>query len=145
MSDPSPLRGPRIRRTPIPPEAMALLRGNQDDPDLARRQARHFRARFPDWGRFGVSAFYARNDSDIDDLLGNQLERFSTVFVLRIDDLSAAEFEVVPTFRTPHVTIAFASDVDRRLAMLDSLAVERLINPYHDRRWDTENDEEGPR
>ncbi len=37
----------------------------------------------------------------------------------------AAGFEVVPTFRTPHVTIAFQGDLDSALAVLVTLGIDR--------------------
>ena len=131
MADPTPLRGPRIRRAPIPADALLVVRGDDLDLDSSRRQALLFRRRFPDWGRFGVSAFYARGDGEIDDLAANQLERFAVLLIFRITDLTAAGFEVVPTFRSPHVTIAFTGDLDRRLTELDSLRIDERPNPYH--------------
>ena len=49
-----------------------------------------------------------------------------------LDQLRAAGFEVVPTFRTPHVTIAFADDLDSALARLAALGTDRRPNAYHD-------------
>lgn len=108
-----------------------MVRGDELDPAVRRRQAEQFRRRFPDWNRFGLSGFYARSDTEIDDLAANQLERFDTLAVFRIDDLGTTGFEVVPTFRTPHVTIAFTGNLDERLVALDSLRVERRRNSYH--------------
>ena len=53
--------------------------------------------------------------------------------VLRIAELLAAGFEVVPTFRTPHVTIAFQGDLDSSLADLITLGIDQRPNLYHDR------------
>ncbi len=53
--------------------------------------------------------------------------------VLRIAELLAAGFEVVPTFRTPHVTIAFQGDLDSSLAVLITLGIDQRPNLYHDR------------
>lgn len=134
MPEPVPLRGPRIRRAPIPANALMVVRGKEPSPAIARDRAVRFRRRFPDWGRYGLSAFYGRDDTDIEDLGANQLRRFPTLEFLRCADLTAAGFELVPTFRTPHVTIAFAGDLDEWLAMLESLDVDRRANPYHDQR-----------
>jgi hypothetical protein len=46
--------------------------------------------------------------------------------------LEQAGFEIVPTFRTPHVTIAFGGDLDGRLSDLERLGTDRRPNPYHD-------------
>jgi hypothetical protein len=45
--------------------------------------------------------------------------------------LESARFEVIPTFRTPHVTIAFTGDASGRLNDLSMLRVELRANPYH--------------
>ena len=51
-------RIPRIRRAGIPADALLVVRGEDtDDPAVAARQAVQFRRRYPDWGRYGVSAF----------------------------------------------------------------------------------------
>ena len=52
--------------------------------------------------------------------------------MFRVGDLEGGGFEVVPTFRTPHVTIAFRGDLDERLRLLRSLMTEVRANPYHD-------------
>lgn len=48
----------------------------------------------------------------------DQLERFPLLGCYRITDLQEAGFEIWPTFRTPHVTIAFSGDLDERLTVL---------------------------
>ena len=51
-------------------------------------------------------------------------------------ELVRAGFEVAPTFRSPHVTIAFGGDVDERLAALagceSNCAPTRLMNESPD-------------
>lgn len=81
----------------------------------------------------GLSAFYARNDAEVDDLGADQLERFSLLGCYRVIDLQAAGFEIWPTFRTPQVTIAFTGDLDERLAALVDVAHEVRTNPYRSR------------
>jgi hypothetical protein len=127
-----PLRLPRIRRAPIPDDAVLVVRGDDLDPATARQQAETFRRRFPDWGRYGLSAYHARSEDEIDDLAADQLERFPLLALFRRTDLEAAGFETVPTFRTPHVTIAFTGEPDERLRVLDTLRVVVRPNPYHD-------------
>ncbi len=133
MPEPFPLRGPRIRRAAIPPD-VTLIRGKEPTAAIARDRAIRFRRRFPDWGRYGLSAFYARDDTEIDELAANQLRRFPTLELLQPGDLTAVGFALVPTFRTPHVTITFDGDLDEWLATLESLDVDRRANPYHDQR-----------
>ena len=50
----------------------------------------------------------------------------------RIADLEAEGFGVVPTFRTPHVTVAFAGDVRGRLDQFARLRVDLMPNSYHE-------------
>ena len=52
--------------------------------------------------------------------------------VFGMEQLQAAGFEVVPAFRTPHVTIAFADDFDSELTRLAALGTDRRPNAYHD-------------
>ena len=77
-------------------------------------------------------ALYARSDDEVDNLAADQLERFPVFVMFRIGDLEAAGFDVVPTFRTPHVTIAFTTDLDEALGTLLHLGTDRRPNPYHE-------------
>ena len=129
---PEPTGEPRVRRAPIPADAALVVRGDDLDPETARAQVLAFRRRFPTWGRWGLSAFYARSDDEVDDLAADQLERFPLLVVFRIGDLEAAGFDLVPTFRTPHVTIAFTTDLDQALVTLAALGTDRRPNPYHE-------------
>lgn len=122
---------PRIRRAPLPADAVIVVRGDDLDPGTSRRQALMFRRRYPDWGRWGLSAFYACNDAEIDDLAADQLDRFPELSLYRVADLEAAGFAIVATFRTPHVTIAFDGDLDAGLAALAATVHEQRPNPYH--------------
>ena len=122
---------PRIRRAPIPQDAVIVVRGQPADPAEARFLAEDFRDRFPGWGRWGVSAFYARGEVEVDDLASTRLRRFRLVRVYRVADLVGAGFEIVPTFRTPHVTIAWRDELDEGLERLDSADHIERLNPYH--------------
>ena len=73
-----------------------------------------------------------RSDAEVDDLAATQLVSFARLALFRIADLEAAGFEVVPTFRTPHVTIAFSGDVVARLRQLAAEQLELRPNPYHE-------------
>lgn len=109
-----------------------VVRGDDLDDGSDRRQAEAFLHRWPDWERFGLSAYYAEDEDAIVDLASDQLERFPMLHVYSADALVAAGIEVVPTFRSPHVTLAFA-DLDAGLRTLRSLAHETRVNAYHAR------------
>jgi len=122
---------PRIRWAAVPADAV-VVRGDDLDPGTSRHQAESFRRRYPDWRRWGLSAYHARNEAEIDDLAADQLERFPELAIYRTADLEVAGFEVVPTFRTPHITLAFSGELDAGLARLAAAVHDRRPNPYHD-------------
>ncbi len=124
---------PRIRLAAIPGDALLVARGyaDADDADVALRQAVLFRRRYPDWGRFGLSAFYARSMDELLDLGADPLERFAALAVFGLVALIDAGFEVVPTFRTPHVTIAFVEEPALAYRRLMDLDHQRVVNPGH--------------
>jgi len=130
------MRAPRVRRAPVPADAILVVRGDARNRETDRLQAEAFLRRYPDWKRFGLSGYFARNDEEIDDLASDLLDRFSALSVLKASDLVAADFEVVPTFRSPHVTIAFTGDLDVRLGELAQLIDRTMSNPYHVREPD---------
>lgn len=109
---------------------MVVVRGDDLDEESDRRQAGAFRRRWPDWDRFGLSAYFAEDDDAIADLAADQLERFPGLRIYRAGDLVAAGIEVVPTFRSPHVTLAF-TDLDAGLRALHTVEHETRTNPYH--------------
>ncbi len=130
MSDEGPLL-PRFRRRPLPAgAAVVVVRGDDLGQDSDRRQAKAFRLRWPEWHRFGLSAYFAEDDDAIADLAADQLERFPVLRIYRVGDLVAAGIEVVPTFRSPHVTLAF-TDLDTGLSALQIVEHETRANPYH--------------
>ena len=123
---------PRVRQAPIPDDAVLVVRGDDLNPATARSQAVAFRRRFPDWGRWGLSGFYARSEAEIEDIAADQLERFPLLVVFETSQLRAAGFDIVPTFRTPHVTAAFVDDLDAALSRLVLLGANHRPNPYHE-------------
>lgn len=133
MADPTPLRAPRIRRAGIPDDAVLVVRGDDLESGTSRDQAVSFLRRFPDWGRYGLSAYYARDDAEVDDLAADQLERFPVLAVFELTALVEAGFDLVPTFRTPHVTVAFSGDLEGHLLAFAKLHPRVVENPYHDR------------
>jgi len=88
-----------------------------------------FRRRFEGWGRYGLSAFYARSDDEVLDLGEDRLDAFATLFVYRLADVIDAGFEVVPTYRSPHVSITFYDDVDTGVARLLAVSHRTVSNP----------------
>jgi len=121
---------PRIRRAPLPDDVVALVRGDTGEVDQDRLDALSFRRRFPDWPGFGVSGFYAVSEEGIDDLARDVIRRFEALRVYDPAVLRHEGLDVLPTFRTPHVTIGFA-DLDHGLSVLASSLRQRRLNPYH--------------
>jgi hypothetical protein len=64
------------------------------------------------------------------DLAADQLERFPLLRLYDPGALTVAGIEVVPTFRSPHVTLAFTEDAG--LAALETVEHELRGNPYHE-------------
>jgi len=89
-------RVPRIRRTPLPSGALIVVRGEDWIDEASVVQAERFRRRFPDWGRWGLSALCARSDEEVADLGAGPLVRFPLLGVYRVSVLEAAGFESSP-------------------------------------------------
>lgn len=115
----------------MPGDAIVIVRGQPGDPNEARVLAEDFRRRFTAWGRWGLSAFYARGQGEIYDIALARLRGFDTLRVYRVLVLEEHGFEVVPTFRSPHVTIAWAGTLDDGLHGLDRAEHDEWTNPYH--------------
>lgn len=123
---------PRIRRAAIPHDAYLVVRGVAAlEPATSIRQALLFRRRFETWGRFGLSAFYARSEDEVVDLAEDRLDAFETLYVYRVADVIDAGFEVIPTYRSPHVTIAFYDDPAPAVARLFAVTHRELANPAY--------------
>jgi hypothetical protein len=130
-SEPGPAI-PRIRKEPLPDTGVLVLRGRDpQDPGLDAMQAGDFRERYPDWDRYGLSGFVATTEAEVDALAQGRLLRFPLLAVFDRGVLERAGFEVVPTFRSPHVTIAFTGDLAVRLDDLWALEHDEWANPYH--------------
>lgn len=95
------------------------------------RKTRRFHRRFAVWGRYGVSAFLAADDPEIDALLQTKLRQWSTAVVFTRAALDAAGVDVIPTFRTPHVTLAH-DDLPELIRRLSSCQHRVVVNPYHE-------------
>ena len=97
---------------------------------MVAEDASRFRERFSDWGRYGVPAFHAASDEEIDALCQARLDGFETVLVSRRGDLEAVGIEIVPTFRTPHVTLCHHT-LEELVTRLHACGHARRANPYH--------------
>ena len=123
---------PRIRRASIPDDAWLVVRGLASiEPETSIRQAELFRRRFAAWGRYGLSAFYARSDDEVLDLGEDRLDAFETLFIYRVVDVVEAGFEIVPTYRSPHVTITFYNDLLEGIERLMAVDHRILTNPAY--------------
>jgi hypothetical protein len=125
----SPL--PRVRRSPIPSAAVLVVRGDELDRTVLDEDARRFHRRFAQWGLFGVSAFLAGDDAEVDALCETKLRQWSTAAVFTRAALEDAGIEVVPTFRTPHVTLAH-SELGELVQRLLRCEHQVVANPYHE-------------
>lgn len=125
-------RVPRIRRASLPSDAVIVVRADDLIVGSSLLQAVDFRRRYPDWGRWGLSGFFARSETDVDDLAADRLERFPVLRLYRPSVLEAAGVEIVPTFRTPHVTLAFDGDLDLWIDRLRAADHSERTNPYHE-------------
>jgi hypothetical protein len=115
----------------VPDDAVLVVRGDELDPAVIQQDAARFHRRFRNWGRYGVSAFLARDDAEVDALCETRLRQWATAAVFTRAALQGIGIEVVPTFRTPHVTLAhteLAELVDRLVTCEHRI----VINPYHE-------------
>ena len=122
---------PRFRLTPLPDRTKLVVRGDELDPVVLRADAERFHRRYQGWGRYGVSAFAATDDAEVDALCESRLERFDVVVVFALGDLAAVGVEVVPTFRRPHVTLAH-EELDALVTGLLRCEHVRRENPHHE-------------
>ena len=121
---------PRVRLTPVPDDGVLVVRGDELDRGVLIDDASRFHERFPAWGRFGISAFYAASEDEVDALCQARLVRFADVAVFHRTDLERRGVEIVPTFRTPHVTLCHRS-LDGLVARLINCEHIVRTNPYH--------------
>ncbi|MGH9189983.1 MAG: hypothetical protein ACRD0Q_08135 [Acidimicrobiales bacterium] len=73
----------------------------------------------------------ARDASEVDALCETRLVAWARVLVFRRHAVEAAGIELIPTFRTPHVTLAHA-ELAELLERLAGCEREILQNPYHE-------------
>jgi hypothetical protein len=109
----SPEESPRLRREPLPADALIVARGWDGGPAAKTTgsaaiiaDARRFKARYPVWDRYGVSAFVCSTADEVEWLSAERLWGHSVVRVFHRACLGAAGVDVLPTFAAPHVTLA---------------------------------------
>ena len=124
-------RRPRIRLHSLPDGAVFVVRGDELDPATIREDAANFHERFLDWGRYGLSAFLAVDDDEVDVLCATRLIRFATVAVFRGAALREVGIEIVPTFRTPHVTLCHPT-LEELVTKLRACEHLERKNPYYE-------------
>lgn len=122
---------PRVRQAPLPSDAVLVVRGDILEDELLRVDAARFTRRYPDWGRSGVSGYYARDEDEVVALCQTKLANFATVVVFTRADLEAEGIDVIGTFRTPHVTLA-AADIEALVTALTRCPHQVRENPYHE-------------
>ena len=97
---------------------MVIVRGDEGSADARRGSAQRFRRRWPELGFYGLSGYFAEDDAAISDIVVSYLYSFlPVVLVYKTDALRAAGLEILPTFKAPHVTVAF-EDLEEGLALL---------------------------
>ncbi|MDP3972254.1 MAG: hypothetical protein Q8P61_04990 [Candidatus Nanopelagicales bacterium] len=90
---------PKLRRVPVDTGYLAV-RGVEELQSDAEEMAQLFKARYPGWGVFGLSAYHAADRAAIDALCGDQLKAWPVIAVFRVEDVVAAGLEV----HRPHHT-----------------------------------------
>lgn len=99
---------------------------------IPKLHAMRFRRRYPAWGKYGVSAFAAHDEVEVDVICETKLERFEEVVVFERSELERIGIEVVPTFRRPHVTLAH-EDLNVLVDRLQSCEHRTVSNRHHQR------------
>lgn len=123
-------RIPRIRLRGVHDDNLFVVRGDELDASVLAEDASRFHERFIEWGRFGISAFQATNESEIDVICQTRLVRFASVVVFRRAHLEMVGVEIVPTFRRPHVTLCH-EQLDELVTRLRRCEHRVLPNPYN--------------
>jgi hypothetical protein len=126
--------GEHVRVGEHPPAMTRLvLRGGPDTLSLIANHARRLNRLYVLRGEevFGISVFVALDDvgpTSYAELLRNRLRGYPLVYTPAVDDLLAAGFGLLPTFRRPHYTVLMGS-LDDTEHLYDTLG-ELRSNPY---------------
>jgi hypothetical protein len=128
---------PLLRDEQPPSDAVVVVRGGPSSVDRLREHARRTHDAYVLDGRalWGVSVFCALDDvgpASIDTLL-RRFASYRVVHLPTIGHLSAAGFELLPSFRRPHFTIRLEDDRERSIGRLLDALGPAGANPYHGR------------
>lgn len=115
---------------------MVVVRGNEGSDDARRRSAQRLRRRRPELGSYGLSGYFAEDEAAISDIVVSYLYSFlPAVLVYKTDALRAAGLAILPTFKAPHVTVAF-ENLEEGLALLTRTPGETREYDFQGRRTD---------
>lgn len=128
---------PKLRRYPVPETGYLVLRGYTPDDAEVRAQAGDFFDKYPGWGVFGLSGYYAEDADGANVLLETKLARWRVVQVFKVEDLLASGLGLHATFRTPHVTITHR-DVAGLLHRLTVCPHTVVVNRYNETQREDE-------
>ena len=127
---------PSLRKEPAADDEIVVVRGGPSTVEKLLAHARRTHDAFvldgnPLWG---ISVFCALDDigpGSLDALL-RRFASYRVVHLPRVGQLREAGFDLLPTFKRPHFTVALADpdEVDRLLRALGNADP----NPYHGRR-----------
>lgn len=125
-----------IRHAVPPDDTTIVVRGGPDTADkLARHAVRTNRAYQLDGRPFwGVSVFLALDESgevSLDGLLSGRMRTYRIVHTPKLEQVQAAGFEVLPTFRPPHFTLVLPDAAPMTFERLLSALGPGVPNPYH--------------
>ena len=114
----------------VSPASPFVVRGDVLDPGILRADAMRFFRRYPGWRRYGVSAYAAMDNLEVDAICEAKLERFAAVAVIARDEIERRGILVVPTFRGPHVTLAH-EDLETLIDRLATCEHRSVPNRHH--------------
>ena len=95
-------------------------------PTMPRRSGSAFRS----GAGFGSLRSTQSSEDEIDAICQTRLVRFEVIVVFERAALESAGIEVVPTFRTPHVTLCHVG-LDQLIQRLTACDHADRLNPYH--------------
>lgn len=127
---------PRLRQHGMSDGTVIVVRGGPDSLTSLARHARRTARAFALDGQplWGVSVLAALDDigpASLVGILSGRLATFGTVHLPRAGELTAAGFELLPTFGRPHFTVRLESDEQQHLERLLSALGPAQANPYH--------------
>jgi hypothetical protein len=133
VSDREELRLRLRLEEPPPPTANIVFRGGPDTPSLLQTHAKRLQRLYELDGEpvLGISVFVVLDDvgpASERGILGGRLRSYPSIYRSSVGSVTAAGFELLPTFTRPHFTIVLpaletVSDLATALGPL-------LANPY---------------